>query len=107
MYDESTNTSSAANFEQLKEECSRLVRLYSDEISSYNYPNVAILASEHNAMIAKINIEEYGRRMYKNNNKILFIKFLRQRFTTMNLIEAKMMADGFWLRFDYLAGENR
>jgi hypothetical protein len=101
MYDESTETYSAANLEDLKHEAYLLISWD----NRAKYPNLAILSDEyqndlHKRQLIEVASEYYNKEQVHGGQKISFIKYLRTRFDKLDLLSAKMMADGFWMRFD-------
>jgi ribosomal protein L7/L12 len=96
MYDESTGISSGASFRKLREECSELVKRHPD-ITSYHWPNIHILACEHNKQVENMSCEDIVN-FYGKTAKLSAIKLIREKFPVLGLAEAKYIVDGYFKR---------
>ena len=99
MYIEDENVHSNADFRQLQRECHMIFTRLILAPDTHIYPNIKIMADEYKSYIASVNIDEYAKNEFLYGNKIHFIKFIRDRYNGMSLLDAKMMADGYWERF--------
>jgi len=99
MYDESTNTQSAANIFELRKECYRIQRAAFNGIEDRmqkDYPNLSALCNEY---LESLDVQEICR--INKGNKIEAIKMIRNKFSGMSLIDSKILADEHFKRLGY------
>ena len=93
----SRHISTKIDFKELMKECFQLV----EENFAIDKPNIKILAQEfRESDLRALEIRDIAL-LFGREKKIQFIKAVRERFPTMDLLTAKMVQEGFWRRLGY------